>query len=91
MNKSVTKYIFPYSSFHADYDGYIHFHIQQLLRTLKGLLQPHVSLFIPSRLSCTMAIYSVLRSKTEYKINYENGTYYQCDMKTKQKTEIYTI
>ena len=47
MNKSVTKYIFPYSSFHAEHDGCIYFHVQQLLRKLEGLLQPHVSLFIP--------------------------------------------
>ena len=47
MNKSVTKYIFPYSSFHAEHDGDIYFHVQQLLRKLEGLLQPHVSLFIP--------------------------------------------
>ena len=47
MNKSATKYIFPYSSFHAEQDGCIYFHVQQLLRKLEGLLQPHVSLFIP--------------------------------------------
>ena len=47
MNKSVTKYIFPYSSFHAEHDGCIYFHVQQLLRKLEGLLQQHVSLFIP--------------------------------------------
>merc|ERR1712154_680049 len=47
VNKSVTKYIFPYSSFHTEHDGCIYFHVQQLLRKLEGLLQPHVSLFIP--------------------------------------------
>ena len=47
MNKSVTKYTFSYSSFHAEHDGDIYFHVQQLLRKLEGLLQPHVSLFIP--------------------------------------------
>ena len=47
MNKSVTKYIFSYSSFHAEHDGDIHFHVQQFLRKLEGLLQPHLSLFIP--------------------------------------------
>ena len=47
MNKSVRKYIFPYSSFHAEHDAVIHFHVQQLLRKLDGFLQPHVSLFIP--------------------------------------------
>ena len=47
MNKSVTKYIFPYSSFHAEHDGHNYFHVKQLLRKLEGLLQPHVSLFIP--------------------------------------------
>merc|ERR1712154_9552 len=47
VNKSVTKYIFPYSSFHAEHDRCIYFHVQQLLRKLEGLLQPHVSLFIP--------------------------------------------
>ena len=38
---------FPYSSFHAEHDGYNYFHVKQLLRKLEGLLQPHVSLFIP--------------------------------------------
>ena len=47
MNKSVTKYIFPYSSFHAEHDGHNYFHLKQLLRKLEGLLQPHGSLFIP--------------------------------------------
>ena len=48
MNKSVKKYTFSYSSFHTEHDGDIYFHVQQLLRKLEGLLQPHVSLFIPS-------------------------------------------
>ena len=47
MNKSVTKYIFPYSSFHAEHDDDIHFHVQQFLWKLEGLLQPQISLFIP--------------------------------------------
>ena len=47
MNKTVTKYIFHCSSFHAEHDGDIYFHVQQSLRMFKGLLQPHVSLFIP--------------------------------------------
>ena len=47
MNKSVTKYIFPYSSFHAENDGDAYIHVQQLLRKLEGLLQSNVSLFIP--------------------------------------------
>ena len=47
MNKSVTKYIFPYNSFHAEHNGDIYFHVQQLLRKLDGIIQPHVSLFIP--------------------------------------------
>ena len=47
MNKSVTKYIFPYRAFPAEHDCDIYFHVQQLLRKLEGLLQPHVSLFIP--------------------------------------------
>ena len=47
MNKSVTKYIFPYRVFPAEHDCDIYFHVQQLLRKLEGLLQPHVSLFIP--------------------------------------------
>ena len=47
MNKSVTKFIFPYSSFHAEHDGDIYFHVQQLLWKLEGLLQPCVSLFVP--------------------------------------------
>ena len=67
MSKSVTKYIFPYSSFHAEHDGDIYFYVQQLLWKLEGLLQPHVSLFIPSPLACSITIYSVLGSKTEYK------------------------
>ena len=46
MNKSVTKYTFSYSSFHAEHDGDIYFHVQQFLRKLEGLLQPHVPLFI---------------------------------------------
>merc|ERR1712154_315492 len=47
VNKSVTKYIFPYSSFNAEHDGHNYFHVKQLLRKLEGLLQRHVSLFIP--------------------------------------------
>ena len=47
MNKSVTKYIFTYSSFHAEHDGHNYFDVKQLLRKLEGLLQPHVSLFFP--------------------------------------------
>ena len=66
MNKSVTKYIFPYSSFHAEHDGDIYFHLHQFFMKVRGFLQPHVSLFIPP-LSCTIVIHSVLRSKTEYK------------------------
>ena len=68
MNKSVTKYIFPYSSFHAEHDGDIYFHVKQFLQKLEGLLQHHVSPFIRP-LSCTITIYSVLQSKTEYKKN----------------------
>ena len=67
MDKSVTKYMFPYRAFHAEHDGATYFYVQQFLRKLEGLLQPHVSLFI-NPLSCTITIYSVLRSKTEYKI-----------------------
>ena len=47
MNKSVTKYIFPNSSFHAEHVVDIYFHVQHVLRKLEGLLQPNVSLFIP--------------------------------------------
>ena len=47
MNKSVTKYIFPYRSFPAEDDGDIYFHVQQFLQMLEGLLQHHVSPFIP--------------------------------------------
>ena len=47
MNKSVTKYTFSYSSFHAEHDGDIYFYVQQILWKLEGLSQPHVSLFIP--------------------------------------------
>ena len=43
MNKSVTEYIFPYRAFHAEHGGDIYFHVQQFLRKLEGLLQPHVS------------------------------------------------
>ena len=63
MNKSVTKYIFPYSSFHAEHEGDIYFHIQQLLRKIEGLLQPLVSLFIlpppPPVLSQCIPFYEV--------------------------------
>ena len=45
--KSVTKYIFSYNSFHTKHDGDIYFHVQQLLRKLGWLLQPYVPLFIP--------------------------------------------
>ena len=69
MNKSVTKYIFPYSSFHAEYDGDKYFHVQQFLQKLEGLLQPHVSLFIFPPILYYHNIYSVLWSKTEYKKN----------------------
>ena len=47
MNKSVTKYVFPNSSFHAEHDGDTYFYLQQFLLKLEGLLEPHVSLFIP--------------------------------------------
>ena len=67
MNKSVTKYMFPYRAFPAEHDGDIYFHVKQSLEKLEGLLQHHVSPFIPPPLSCTITIYSVLRSKTEYK------------------------
>ena len=69
MNKSVTKYIFPYSSFHAEHDGCIYFHVQQLLRKLEGLLQPHVSLFIPPPspvLSQYIPFYEVRRNIKKY-------------------------
>ena len=69
-NKSVSKYTFSYSSFHAEHDGDIYFHVQQFLQKLEGLLQHHVSPFIPPPLSCTITVYSVLRSKTEYKNMY---------------------
>ena len=62
MNKSVTKYLFPDSSFHADHDVDIHFHVQQLLRNLEGLLQLHLSPFIPppfSVLSQYISFYEV--------------------------------
>ena len=47
MNESVTKYIFPYRAFPAKHDGDIYFHVQQFLQKLEGLLQHHVSPFIP--------------------------------------------
>ena len=47
LNKSVTKYIFLYRKLHAEHDVDIHFHVQQFLRKLDGLLQPHVSPFVP--------------------------------------------
>ena len=44
MDKSVTQYMFPnYREFHVEHDGAIYFHVQQFLRKLEGLLQPHVS------------------------------------------------
>ena len=48
MNKSLTKYILPYRAFHAEHDGDIYFHLHIFLRKLEGLLQPHVSPFIPN-------------------------------------------
>ena len=39
--------MFPYRTFHAEHDGAIYFHVQNFFRKLEGLLQPHVSLFIP--------------------------------------------
>ena len=47
MNKSVTKYTFPYRSLQPEHDVDIYFHLQQLLQKLEGLLQPDVSPFIP--------------------------------------------
>ena len=47
MNKSVTKYTFSYSSFHAEHDGDIYFYVQQFLWKEEGLLQLHMSPFIP--------------------------------------------
>ena len=73
MNKSVTKYIFPYSSFHAEHDGHNYFNVKQLLRKLEGLLQPHVSLFIPPPspvLSQYIPFYEVRRNIKMYKINF---------------------
>ena len=67
MNKSVTKYIFPYSSFHAEHDGDIYFYVQQFLWKLEGLLQPNVSLFIPPPypvLSQYIPFYEVRRNIT---------------------------
>ena len=43
VDKSVTKYMFPYRALHAEHDGAIYFHVQQFSRKLEGLLQPHVS------------------------------------------------
>ena len=39
--------MFPYNSFHADYEGDTYFYVQQFLQKLGGLLQHHVSPFIP--------------------------------------------
>ena len=64
--KSVAKYMFPNRAFPAEHDGVIYFHVKQFLQKLKGLLQHHVFPFIPP-LSCSITIYSVLRSKTKYK------------------------
>ena len=75
MNKSVTKYIFPYSSFHAEHDGCIYFHVQQLLRKLEGILQPHVSLFIPPPspvLSQYIPFYEVRRNIKMEKMRFQN-------------------
>ena len=65
MNESVTKYLFSYSSIHAEHDSDIYFHVQQFLPELEGLSQPHLSHLFPP-LSSTATIYSVLRRKTEY-------------------------
>ena len=54
-------------AFHAENDGDIYFHVQQFSRKLDWLLQPYVSPFIPPPLFCTIMIYFVLWSKTEYK------------------------
>ena len=90
MNKSVTKYIFPYSSFHAEHDGDIYFHVQQLLRKLEGLLQPHVSLFIPPPypvLSQYIPFYEVRRNlKNAHKKTTQNKTK-QNKTKTKQNKQ----
>ena len=51
MNESVTKYIFPYRAFPAKHDGDIYFHVQQFLQKLEGILQHHVSPFIPPPIS----------------------------------------
>ena len=66
MNKSVTKYIFSYRAFPAEHDGDIYFHVQQFLQNLEGLLQHHVSPFIPPSpvLSQYIPFYEVRRNIT---------------------------
>ena len=64
MNKSVTKYIFPHKAFPAEHDGNIYFHVQLCLQKLEGLLQHHVSPFIPPSpvLSQYILFYEVRRN-----------------------------
>ena len=77
MNKSVTKYKFPYSLFHPEHDGDIYFHVQQFLQKLDGLLQPHQSLFIPPPypvLSQYILFYEVRQNiKTKQKVSQTSG------------------
>ena len=64
MNESVTKYIFPYRAIPAEHDVDIYFHVQQFLQKLEGLLQHHVSPFIPPSpvLSQYIPFYEVRRN-----------------------------
>ena len=58
-----------HSFFHAEHDGDIYLHVQQLSRKLEGLLQPHASLFIPPPypvLSQYIPFYEVRRNIKNY-------------------------
>ena len=84
-------------AFHAKRDGSIYFHVQRILRKLKGrLLQPHVSPFIPpyySILSQYIPFNEVRRNKKKYicvlfflnSSNYVLFNYQSELQKTKQK------
>ena len=56
--------MFPYRAFHTEHDGSIFFHVQQFLQKLEGLLQHHVSPFIPPSpvLSQYIPFYEVRRN-----------------------------
>ena len=71
MNKGVTKNIFPHRPFHAERECDIYFHVQLLLRKLEGILQPHVSPFIP-----LLPLHFVLSECIQSKPEYNNNIFY---------------